>query len=601
MGRRRDRRPVERMHVPVLRKIADRMGLDRSLTRKAELISALDRMLVERTDRVVACCTETERNALAEAAHEGGLLDVDLFRAKYGEDPPPRSYNRLSGTGIFGIVMKRSSLEGYLEIDPPFREPLRKALSRPREPEVRTLDSLPREVSFTGGWGGARRMRKVHVHAGAEVAPAEVVRVLELARTSTLRVSRKTGRPAAAAVRAIAEVLPAPEFQLEPFPSDDGSGPRGSRSLGTVRSAAWGRLVQCCGWCRARDGKLVLTASGKRMLSGDPVELRKGYERFLESSRFDELALTAIRGQTGKGRRGLTDVSLRRQGVSQSMKRWPVGRWMEAGEAARFVTALGNMVPVTNDPWNLYFGEKRYGSLGFAGAEGHLERQYARLLLMVSMATLGVVDVAYTAPHGLWPEFGDRWGLDGEPFCGPADGLRFVRLNELGAYCLGLRNEYSPPKRCPGLFRILPDMRLVLVAEKAEPEPLDRALLETFAERESDREWRITPRAVALNLAGGGSIDDVRRALQERAVGDVPESVTCLLDDVESRAGAVSAPRDAVLLRCRDSVTARLLAGDPDLSGLCELAGDDGLVVPAGGMEAFRRAMASKGYVVPVG
>ncbi len=601
MTRRRDRRPVERMHVPVLRKIAGRLGLDSSLTRKAELISALDRMLVEQADRVMACCLEIERSALAEAAHEGGLLDVALFRAKYGEDPPPRSHNRLSGTGIFGVVMKSSSLEGYLEIDTPFLEPLRKALPRPPEPEVRTLGSLPRQVSSTGGWGGEAGMRQVHVHAGGEVAPAEVVRVLELVRTSTLRVSRKTGRPAAAAVRAISKTLPAPDFHLDPFPSDGDSGSGGGKSLRTVRAAAWGRMVQCCGWCRARDGKLVLTASGKRMMSGDPVELRRGYERFLESPRFDELALTTIRGQTGKGRRGLTDVSMRRRGFSQSMKRWPVGRWMEAGEAARFVTALGNMVPVTNAPWDLYFGEKRYGSLGFAGAEGHLEMQYSRLLLMVSMATLGVVDVAYTAPHGLWPEFGDRWGLDGEPFCGPADGLRFVRLNELGAYYLGLRSEYSPPERAPGLFRALPDMRLVLVTEEAEPEPLDLALLETFAERESDREWRITPRAVALSLAGGGSIDDVRRALRQRAVGDVPEIVTCLLDDIESRAGAVSAPRDAALLRCRDSATARLLAGDPDLSGLCELAGDDGLVVPAGGMEAFRRAMAAKGYVVPIG
>jgi len=63
-----------------------------------------------------------------------------------------------------------------------------------------------------------------------------------------------------------------------------------------------------------------------------------------------------------------------------------------------------------------------------------------RAFLFESLATLGLIDFAYTYPHSLWPELGDSWGIDELSFCGRYDGLLYVRLNALGAYCLGMAN-----------------------------------------------------------------------------------------------------------------------------------------------------------------
>ena len=139
----------------------------------------------------------------------------------------------------------------------------------------------------------------------------------------------------------------------------------------------------------------------------------------------------------------------------------------------------------------MYFGELQYGHLGDAGDD--IERQYLRAFLMESLATLGVVDIAYVYPQGLWPELSGSWGTDDLEFCGRYDGLLYVRLSSLGAYCLGVTEAYEPPaaeKR--SLLKVLANRELA-VSGGEELTPADRATLELFAKQK--RRSSLEPRS----------------------------------------------------------------------------------------------------------
>ena len=61
--------------------------------------------------------------------------------------------------------------------------------------------------------------------------------------------------------------------------------------------------------------------------------------------------------------------------------------------------------------------------------------------LKVKMGPLEAL--GWTKKSSLWPELGDCWGVDDLSFCGRYDGLLYVRLNALGAYCLRITGAYE--------------------------------------------------------------------------------------------------------------------------------------------------------------
>ena len=239
----------------------------------------------------------------------------------------------------------------------------------------------------------------------------------------------KSRRPSDATVRLLGTALVTPDFDVE-LPAED----RGkyTKTAGAIRAHAWAVLVQQCNWAKPNGGLLVLTKAGKDLLGGvSPAAFREGFQRFLEDDQFDELnRINHIRGQTGKAKRYMTHPSERREAICDSMAAWPVGRWISLDEAFRFIDASGGQLDVTYEPDCLYFAELQYGALG--GAGDHIERQYLRAFLMEPLATLGVVDIAYVYPQGLWPELSGSWGTDDLEFCGRYDGL-LVRA----VVCLG--------------------------------------------------------------------------------------------------------------------------------------------------------------------
>ena len=268
-------------------------------------------------------------------------------------------------------------------------------------------------------------------------------------------------------------------------------------------------------------------------------------------------------------------------------------------EAYRFAFASGNDFTVTEQPLHLYFSEYQYGHFG--DIKGELERQYLRALLMESLTTLGLVDIAYVFPHHLWPELGDRWGKDEMSFCSRYDGLLYVRLNGLGAFVFDLIDTWTPPvtaKEARNLFAILPNHEIAVTQSK-KLSPDEIAGLEICAVPKSDYVWELSPRQILTYFESGGAMEEITAFLRSNSSTGIPDTVDVFLQDVAEKVSAVKEGEEALLFTVKDEATAALIASDSDARKYCFLAGPDRLVVPKKNQRAFRSALKKLGYIIP--
>ena len=292
-------------------------------------------------------------------------------------------------------------------------------------------------------------------------APRDLQSVLRLIDRGRVAVSTKTRRASAAAMQRIAEVLDGGDF-FDPT----GKKERWEQVIGPIRAFAWPWLMQAGKLAECRGSKLALTKAGHAALGAPaPQTLRRLWQRWIKSTLLDEFSrIDDIKGQhRGKGRRALTAASNRRPVIAEALAQCPVGRWVRFDDFSRFMRASGLEFGITRDPWKLYIAEAHYGSLGYAGSHDWdlLEGRYLLCLLLEYAASLGMIDVASIDPEDARPDFAGLWGTDEMAWLNRYDGLQYFRLNPLGAYCLGLAEEYEPstPPGCASLT-VFPDRRL---------------------------------------------------------------------------------------------------------------------------------------------
>jgi hypothetical protein len=278
----------------------------------------------------------------------------------------------------------------------------------------------------------------------------------------------------------------------------------------------------------------------------------------------------------------------------------PAGKWIAVEEFFRLVKVLADDFQVTHDPWKLYLGEQQYGSFGY---DAHytwetLQGRYVLAFLFEYAATLGLLDVAYVSPVGARNDFGDRWGTDEYSCLSRYDGLLFVRINPLGAWCLGLVGAYEP-ETVPAerVLKVLPN-RDVVAADRPLG-PADVLLLERFAERRSESVWHLAAGKVQAAVEQGLAVEELKEFLTARSREPLPQTVAVFLNDLQDRMGQLEDLGTARLIACKDAVMARTLVSDRRLGKVCRLAGERHLVFPATDEAAVRRALRELGYVLP--
>lgn len=565
--------------------------------RKPSLVALISAQLEgDRLDALWERLGELERAAVGEVVHgPGRRFDAALFRAKYGGDPDWGTRDR------WGSCASTSPLclliyDGAVPDDLLAR--LQTFVAKPSEASIESCQELPVTIERrVEGYDRLAPNRECETETVAlsvdereRASPEELRAVLRLVDAGKVAVSDKTRRPTSAGVRAVTAVLDRGDFYADP-------------EIGAIRAFAWPLLVQAAGLAERAGARLQLTAAGRKALAEPAATtLRRAWQRWLDTRLLDELGrIDAIKGQTGKGKRGLTAVAGRREAIGEAFAACPVGRWIAVDELFRYMRASGTTFEVTRDAWSLYLCEPQYGSLGYDGYGGWeiLQARYALCVLFEYAATLGVIDVAHVPPSGAREDFGELWGAGGLAFLSRYDGLSYVRLTPLGAYCLGLAGEYDPPPLDPrGVLSVLSTFEIVALQEALSA--ADRIVLDRYADRTSDRVWRLTPERLLAALDAGGSLDELSEYLAASSTTPLPRPVVRLLGDLGERAARLKDAGAARLIACEDPALATLLASHARTRRLCLLAGDRHIVVPAASARAFRRAVRELGYPAPM-
>ena len=273
------------------------------------------------------------------------------------------------------------------------------------------------------------------VRESERAAQRELLSVLRLVDAGRVAVSDTTRKASSATINAIAAVLEGGDY----YPYEPPENKRADANPGPIRAFAWPLILQGGGLAQRAGSRLQLTRAGRKAL-GEPatVTLRALWEKWTDTTILDELSrVECVKGQTGKGKRGLTAVASRRGAIAAMLAECPVRQWIAADELLRYARAVGHDFAVSRNAWNLYIGELQYGSLGYAGSEGILETRYLLCLLFEYAATLGLIDVAFIPPAGARGDYHHLWGTDDLAYFSRYDGLLFVRVTRLGAYCLG--------------------------------------------------------------------------------------------------------------------------------------------------------------------
>ena len=575
-------------------------------TRKAELVDLVLRCLEGENLRTIwNKLDQLQQSAIAEVVHSSeSQFDRTRFQAKYNSLPNfgfSGSYGRNNNPSLLRVFFY-----SYDIMPDDLKKRLKAFVSQPAQAKIKSVDEIPAVIQQQWeefNWETRKQ------ESGIEDTPLEqrqmertahndLIAVLRLINAGKVSVSDKTRYPTAATQKEIASLLSGGDYYTDPPPEERKPY---EQLIGSIRAYAWPLIVQVAGLAELTGKRLSLTKAGQKALSSPSEKtLKTAWNKWLKNTLLDELRrIEVIKGQTGKGQRGLTAVAGRRNAIASALAECPVSRWVAVNEFFRYIRAAGHDFEVTRALWNLYISEAGYGNLDQGGNDwGILQGRYILCLLFEYAATLGIIDVAYIDPRGARADYGNFWGADDLDFFSRYDGLAYFRLTPLGAYCLGITDTYTPaPIEVRPVLRVLPNLEIAAIGEPLTP--ADVLMIEFVAQKVSDAVWRLDRAGLLEAITEGHSVSDLQEFLQARSCEPLPETVNQFLADAKERTDSLQDQGTARLIACADPALAVLIANDSRTKGYCLLAGDRSLVVPTESEAKFRNALRQLGYSLP--
>lgn len=542
--------------------------------------------------------TSLEQSFIQEGTHsEGGFVDVNRFKAKYGNLPQftlssyDYFYNERKTKAFPPLVLFFTSRAVMpADIQPVFK----KIVPKPKGVEATSVSQLPEtvEVSF---FQGQEHVPLVQ-HSTEQAAMNDLMAVLQLADMGKISVSAKTGKPAKPSVKAIRNVLSGGDFYPEdieaPYKYDVQIGDAG------IRPFAWTMLIQAGTLAKVSGTRLELTQTGRSAMQKPAHEvIARLWDRWIKNKLIHEMSrIEVIKGQKSK-RRPLFAAEQGRQSIADALAEMDEGVWTETDDFFRFLIAKGHGFDIIRDDWKLYLGDPNYGSFGYNHITWeHLNGRFARAFLMEYAATLGLIDIAVTQPWGAVSDLRRLWGADEYTCLSRYDGLYALRINSLGAWILGQKQEYEPTFHDEPCLRILPNLEIVSVAAKGSSS--DEIFLDRFCEKTSERVWRITLPKLLKSVEEGVDLKSIITFIRDRSQGPLPQPVQVFFDDAGDRVSKVQDMGEARLVKCADNVLVKLIVNDSTLKNLCSEAGDNHLVILREHENRFRSALRKLGYVL---
>jgi Helicase conserved C-terminal domain len=585
-------------------------------TRKPELTAALKQALTDPAtlQALWARLAPVQQQVVAEVVHHlGGQYNAGLIEAKYPDSPLPKNARGYSAS-FYVIGGKKESatpfdlfffhgydLGRYIPSD--LAKRLRELAPAPPPAQLKSHTRPP-----------AIRMQKKYAGELPELMVSEAERAIFHDLSATLYLIQQGKATVGPATRL--PTLPTlrllrPSLLLGDYFDDDGY----ERAEDAIRPLALMVLVQAAKWAQptAAGNKLELTKAGQALL-GAPLSaqhVRDAYSRWLKSDLLDELSrIRNIKGQQAKGIR-LTKPAERRAQLDAALHAFPLDRWVTMDELLRYMRATNSLPAIERGgstalgvgSYSTYYGD----DLGFSAAKywDVITGSYLRATLLEYVATLGLIEIAYTWAEETPHDFGSLYYLGGEPLS-RYDGLLAMRLTNLGAYVLGLTNDYTAPALVSAtgapVLKVLPNLDLV-ITDAGRIAPNDRSLLERMAAPQSQDVYRLN-RELLLEAANSGldlpQIKQFLAAKSGQAEAEFPQTVRVFFEDLERRLGALRELGTMLVLEGDDQYVLTELSNNPALRAQIQLGaiGDRMvLLIPEQHEAAVRKQLQRLGYI----
>jgi len=590
------REVLESYTVETLKPLANFCG-GSAITRKAELVEHIVHVMTtpEWMRQQWEQLDDLSRKAVSLAVHNGGQFDEAVFLARYGRLPsrPGSKWSWERKPIRLDLFIHNGRIPDdllpMLETWVPRLEPFR-IEGRPEVPATIKLGSEKYEL-----------LRAETEHTG----PSDLAAFLRLVQRGEVSVTPSSLMPTAATVKKLLAQLREGDFltHAETLKAAETIRPVGL-TLFAIQSGL-SRRAQSYG------GKLELTDAGRAWLrTQEPELLLQALEQWTQSNLFDELSrIRAIRGQNARGT-SLSPPSHRRERIVEALSWCPAGVWIDIEDFFRAIVAWQLDFEVETTGYsNLYVGYAGYAheyTWGDASAYWRIiHGLYILAVLWETLATIGAVDIAYLLPEEANYQ-AEVYYYD-ELYFSLYDGLKYFRINPLGAYLFGQRAEYAPFARSrPPFLQAVADPSasphgvILRVIAPEQVTPSDKLMLTTVAVPLDDGSYRIDLDSLLTALEQEHDLQAALAYIQEWHNGPVPDELTTLFREGIARGKAFSVPAAALTINVEDPELARMVVADDKLKRFCRLAGDRTIVIPANRERAFRNRLRELKYVVPI-
>jgi hypothetical protein len=546
-------------------------------TRKAEIISFIGKEL-ENEENILRYWNkldDLQKAAVSEALYSPPF-GTRKFLLKYGTLPHygrHRSHEHRMPTYLNLFIFDD-------QIPKELVSPLKRFVPRPRQDKLQSTVTVPTAIGR---------------EYGTELsALSDVTTVLQLIAQNKISVSDKTKLATKTSIKKITEVLEGGDF----FPPEERES-KWEQIPGPVKAFAWPVLMQSGGLARLKGSKLELTKEGKKAAGDSPEHtIKLLFLKWMHSEILDEFSrIDTIKGQRGKGKRYFSSPASRRGMIIDALRQAPVNEWIAVDELSRYMGANSLDFFVTSDRWSLYICDPQYGSLGYDGygTWNIVEKRYLLAFLMEYLATLGIIDLYYSDPREAEPDFADLWGSDELKFISRYDGLTYVRVNGLGAWCLGCSEDYSTPHQEQN-----PTLTVMSNFEVVAQEMImsDKIYLESFTRAISDNVYLLEQNTILKALDRGDIVESITAFLQQRSNSELPATVSMFLSDIGKRSRAFALKGDAIIIEAKDAEQLMMVSMDPQLKRHILCSNGLFVVVPEQEKTVFLKKMRDRGYVI---
>ncbi|MBN1994685.1 MAG: helicase-associated domain-containing protein [Anaerolineae bacterium] len=554
----------------------------RGHTRKDDLVRCIHRavMVPELLRQLWQQMDDLSKKAIAAAYHNDGEFNQRAFVAQYGSLPerPQSGWGWRSNPILLDLFLHNGHLPSDLVpllanlVPPPDKFQLTGVSETPTTlaEEGYSLDLMCTETEQAG------------LH--------DLLAYLRLADQGQLKIGGSSGRATKGSIQKIMAGLLAGDFW--PPPAD-------FRADQTIRPFGLDVFAQGAGLVAKARGRnqLQLTAPGREFYqTQNPALLLEAFETWVADGSFDELSrISALKGQRSRRTR-LTPPSVRREAVIEALSWCPVGVWIDLQDFYRALKIWHFDFEVeTTQTSNLYVGHPEYGMLYGNDYWLIVKGLYVNVVLWEYLGSMGALDLLFTDPADANPKFEHFYADEALSLY---DGLRYFRINNLGAYLLGQAEAYTPqkPPHEP-LFVVSADLHITLI-QGHDLTPNEQNMLAQLATPVQKHRCQLDTRQLLNALEEGADFDRLAGFLHQRHNGPLPPAVTTWLEQVRQNSQAFRKGEPAVFVNADTPDLVEMVLADPVLQKFCYAMNQSTLIIPVRREKAFRARLKELGYIL---